>query len=258
MNLQELSTLNLKDDSYIIYYDQMKPEGNNCIGYARVSTGMQVKDGFSLDTQKNSIAAKAFLKGLRLSCIYMEEGISGKDIKRRPALQHLLTNSKKGDTIIIPSVSRLARNAEEFLFMTRTLSEKGCNLIFLDIDIDTSTPSGKMMIGTLALFAEFERNLISERVKLVMENLKAQNKLRSKPAYGWMMNPDKSEGQPIHIPNPEEIKIIKEVKRLRRLRRDLSENAFTDYLHKRDIPTLRKSKYWHHSTVKKVLASDFS
>ena len=119
-------------------------------GYVRISTEMQ-----NYDLQINALK----------DCdkIY-KETISGVS-KHRSELIKLLADIKPGDTLMVYKLDRLGRSVIDLISILTHLKEN--NIIFKSVsdNIDTNTPQGKMMFGLLAVFAEFERDLISERTK---------------------------------------------------------------------------------------------
>ncbi|NSY33366.1 recombinase family protein [Pseudoalteromonas sp. JC28] len=132
-------------------------------GYARVSTVDQ-----NLDTQIEK------LKQSGCQRIFSEK-VSGKDTNR-PELQMLLGQLRKGDTVIVTKIDRIARNLKDLLILVDELSEQGVNFKATDQDVDTSSSNGKMFLTMLGVFAEFERNLIRERQREGIANAKKQGK----------------------------------------------------------------------------------
>lgn len=87
-------------------------------GYIRVSTQMQAEEGFSIEAQKQKLLEYCKTYNLEPSRFYIDEGISGKSIEGRQALQRLLDDSKKGyfQEVITWKISRVARNVDDLLF----------------------------------------------------------------------------------------------------------------------------------------------
>ena len=121
------------------------------IGYARVST-----TGQSLEAQTER------LEGAGVEKLYSEKR-SGVDAAR-PELKACLDYVRDGDTLIVTKIDRVARSAADFHSILKQLSDKGVSFKALDDpDADTSTRSGKLLIGILALIAEFENDIRKER-----------------------------------------------------------------------------------------------
>ncbi len=139
------------------------------VGYIRVSTEDQVREGVSLDAQAAKINAWADLNGYELSNIYKDAGISGSRADNREGLQEALNVIKKGDALVVYSLSRLARSTKDTLEMSDYLSKKDADLVSLSEKIDTTTAAGKMVFRMLAVLNEFERDQISERTKTALQ-----------------------------------------------------------------------------------------
>ena len=90
------------------------------------------------------------------------EKLSGKDTKR-PALQSLMDTVQRGDTIIVESISRFARNTKDLLVLVERLTSKGVEFVSLKEHIDTTTPTGRFMLTIFAAVAELEREYTLQR-----------------------------------------------------------------------------------------------
>lgn len=127
------------------------------VGYARVST-----DGQHLDGQLDRLAAAGYDR------IYTDHGVSGTRASR-PEWDKCLASLERGDTLVVVKLDRMGRSVLNLLHLLTDLQERGIDLVVLDIGggqaLDTSTPFGKLMFTMLAMFAEFERDLIAERTR---------------------------------------------------------------------------------------------
>ena len=108
---------------------------------------------------------------------YYEEKISGKNTDR-PKLQEMLEFVREGDTIYIHDFSRLARSTKDLLEIIELLNSKGVNLISNKESLDSSTPTGKLMITMIAAINEFERMNLLERQKEGIEIAKREGKFK--------------------------------------------------------------------------------
>ncbi len=95
---------------------------------------------------------------------YFEEKISGKNTAR-PKLLEMIDYVRNGDTVYVKDFSRLARSTKDLLWIIEKLEEKGVKLISHKEKLDTSTPSGKLMVTMLGAIYEFERANLLERQK---------------------------------------------------------------------------------------------
>ena len=222
-------------------------------GYIRVSTVMQVQDGFSLEAQENKIGKETEKWNGYLHSIYIDRGISGGSMANRLALDKMLKTIEEEDWIIVNSVSILARNTKDLLSIVELIEKMKCHLLILDLNLDITSPSGKLILTLMGSQAQFEREITSERVKGVMEHLKKTGRLRTKPPFGWKMNPDHSSVSSIHIRDEKEQEIIKQMRILRSKYQDISITNFSEKLNEEELEPPRKSKKWYHKTVKDIM-----
>lgn len=123
--------------------------------YGRSSTALQ-ESGLVTQIER----AKAL--GIEHDHIFAER-VSGKSKDNRPKLAEMLRFVRKGDTLVVTRLDRLGRSAADLHTIAKQLQEKGVHLRVLDQSIDTSTSAGRALFGMIAVFAEFERDLIEER-----------------------------------------------------------------------------------------------
>ncbi len=120
------------------------------VGYERVSTAGQSTLRQDVMMQQHSIE--------KVFC----EKISGKD-RNRPELEKMLAFVREGDTVVIESISRLARSTRDFLNILAELEEKKVALISLKEKIDTNSPTGRFLVSIFAALAQLEREQILMR-----------------------------------------------------------------------------------------------
>lgn len=132
--------------------------------YARVSTNRQKETGHSLDSQSEALIKKAESQGYKVELV-LENGSGRK--ANRPKLNEALERLNKGgaQALFALDIDRLARNTRHALEIAETAKRKGWRLVIASLDIDTETAVGEMILGNLAIFAQFESRMISERVK---------------------------------------------------------------------------------------------
>ena len=120
------------------------------VAYIRVST-VEQNEARQLEAMKDKNIEK-----------YFTEKISGKDTNR-PQLNEMLDYVREGDTVYIHDFSRLARSTEDLLNIVNRLNEKGVHLVSNKENLDTSTPTGKLMLTMIAAINTFERENMLER-----------------------------------------------------------------------------------------------
>jgi len=139
--------------------------------YLRVSTGEQ-----TVENQRRELRAHAKRAGWKIAAEYVDEGISGtKGRDKRPSFDRLLQDAarRKFDAIATVSVDRLGRSLRDLVAFLAETKALGVGLYLHRQGLDTNTPSGRALFGMLAVFSEFERALITERVKAGMQRAKA-------------------------------------------------------------------------------------
>lgn len=148
--------------------------------YARVSTALQ-----TADNQIHELERVAAARGWTVQRIFRDDGISGaKGRESRPALDALLkaATRREFDLIAVWSIDRLGRSLQHLVTTVNDLHAQGVQLYFHQQAIDTTTPSGKLMFGVFSSFAEFERDLIRERIKLGVERARKEGKKLGRPS----------------------------------------------------------------------------
>jgi DNA invertase Pin-like site-specific DNA recombinase len=132
--------------------------------YCRVSTNRQELTGHSLDSQTALLKLNAEAKGYRVE-IVSETG-SGRKASR-PELNKALTRLNKGEAqaLFVIDLDRLARSVRHLTEIMESARRNSWRLVIATADVDTRTPSGEMIAGSLAVFAQFESRMIGERVK---------------------------------------------------------------------------------------------
>lgn len=145
-----------------------KTKGDNMkVAYVRVSS-----------VEQNETRQIEALKMYDIERWYVEK-VSAKDTNR-PKLQEMLEFVREGDTVYIHDFSRLARSTKDLLEIAEQLKRKGVCLVSNKENIDTSTPTGKLMLTMIGAIAEFERNNLLERQKEGIAIAKRENKYKGR------------------------------------------------------------------------------
>ncbi|MFC3208344.1 recombinase family protein [Aquamicrobium soli] len=139
------------------------------VGYGRVSTTDQ-KAG--LEAQLRDLKAAGCVK------VFYEE-LSAVATKR-PELHRVLDYVRDGDTLIVTKPDRLARSTADLLDIAKRLEAKGVTLRILSMNVDTGTPTGKLLLTMLGAIATFERELMLERQREGISRAKAEGRYRGR------------------------------------------------------------------------------
>ena len=220
------------------------------IGYIRVSTVDQADSGLSLEAQQGRIRAWSDANGYALVDVFIDAGISGKRADNRPGLQDALNVACKvrGTALVVYSLSRLARSTTDAIAIAQRLEKAGADLVSLSERIDTTSAAGKMVFRMLAVLAEFERDLVSERTTAALAVKRANGQRVGSVPYGF----DLADDGTTLVPNESEQAVIADMKAMRTTGRKLKQiaNALTE----RGVPTKTgKSLRWTHQAVARIL-----
>lgn len=145
------------------------------IGYARVST-----DGQSLDLQLDALEAAGCTKVFR-------DVMSGSR-SDRPELEQALDYLRPGDKFVVWRLDRLGRSVKHLIEVVNDLQERGVGLSSLQEDIDTSSPSGKLVFHIFGALSEFERDLLRERTKAGLDAARRRGRVGGRKT---VMTPNK-------------------------------------------------------------------
>lgn len=152
------------------------------IGYVRVSTAEQADSGLGLAAQEQAIREACDRRGWTLVAIFSDAGRTGANLKR-PGIRRALRAiaSGKADGLVVSKLDRVSRSSSDTaLLLDWIANEARADFCGLDVEwADTTTPTGKLMIGLFALLAEYERGLTAQRTSAALRQLKTQGR-----AYG--------------------------------------------------------------------------
>lgn len=204
------------------------------LGYIRVSTDEQARSGLGLGAQRQVIEAEAARHGWTAEHV-ADEGVSGSvRPEDRPGLGPVLAGLAVGDALIVAKLDRLGRSALDVLRLAEASRDKGWRLVACDLGLDTGTPVGAFTLTALAAVAQLERDLIAQRTRDALQELKRQ---------GVRL------GRPVAVPQDVRDRIVT------LHGRGLSLRRIADVLNDDGVPTVRGGVRWHGSTVRGVLGS---
>ena len=153
--------------------------GKKVAVYARVSTDHQ-----TVENQLQVLREVAEKNDYEIVCEYIDSGISGaKGRDKRPQFDALIKDAvrRKFDLIMCWDISRLGRSLQHLVGFLSEIQSKNVDLYIHQQGLDTSTPTGKMMFQMVGCFAEYERNIISERVRAGLDRAKREGKKLGRP-----------------------------------------------------------------------------
>lgn len=156
--------------------------------YTRVSTSKQADEGHSLSAQRTRAEAYVTYKALPSPLVYYEErAVSAAKLRigMRPQGSRLCLALTPGDHVVVVHLDRAWRSAADALSMIEAWHQIKITVHILNCEIDTSSPSGKLMFTILAGVAEMERSLLSERTKAGLAGAAAKGIYTNRAPYGF-------------------------------------------------------------------------
>lgn len=180
--------------------------------YIRVSTERQAVDGYSIAAQKENLITFAKTNNFIIYDVYADEGISGKSVEGRPSVKRLIKDIQDGkvDVVLIQKFDRLTRNitdTEEFIKLFQKYDVDVWSIS--DGKVDISNSNGKFMTLLRGLFAQHERELTSERIKVAFSEKARQGYTLccGCTPYGY----DRIKGDKIIVENPEQAEVVRRI-----------------------------------------------
>ena len=218
-----------------------KPVQELAFIYVRVSSIRQAEEGLSLEAQERTLVAQAEADGYLVEVI-REEGRSGKSIRNRPQLINALTRLNKGEAsaLYVTRLDRLARSLSDLLSIVSQADKKTWRLRILELNLDTRTAQGRLVLSMLGAVADFERSLISSRQKDVHAERRAKGEVWGVTKGSKPLTPESTRKLVLSLHS--------EGKSLR---------AIASRLTFDQVPTA-KGGAWHASTIKHLVESPSS
>lgn len=219
------------------------------IGYSRVSTNLQ-REGISLLSQEDYIITRAKVKNLYVKAIYTDEGISGKDIKNRPAMCKLLAKMEHGgiqrhESLISYQLSRLGRETKDLIDIRDTIIGRGGMVLLSEVELEIGKHDAYTLYEVLASVSTRERKAIAERVLSNMQFLRTTSRDKKKPAFGWK---NVGKGMALVV-DEEEMQIVEEIRTMRAQK--MSDPAIASQLNSMGYKN-RKAKKFYDSRINSI------
>ena len=212
------------------------------IGYVRVSTEDQAKEGISLDNQEDKIRTYVSFNDLDLVGIIRDEGVSGKDLDREGMNKLLeMVEREEVEAIVVYKLDRLSRKTLDNLSLIELFESKGVAFHSISEKVDTKSATGKFFLTIVSAIAQMERDLIAERTKDALDHKKKHKEWMGRIPFGFKVENN------YLVEDPEQIKVIQKAKRLRARGKSMGAIADTlglsvGYVHKILNTNLRSLK----------------
>lgn len=236
--------------------DAPSPAKIRVIGYVRVSTEEQAREGVSTSIQPEKIRAYAALHDLQLSEIVTDDGFSGKSLDR-PGLRKVLDKLDRfeADGVIVAKLDRLTRSVADLgkLIADYFGGEAGnCHLFSVADSIDTQSATGRMILNITATIAQWERETIVERTQDALDHKRSRGERLGQIPYGSELAED---GRTLRA-CAEEIAVARMVRQYRAEGRSL--RSIAGLLEAGGYRTKNGHAKWSPSSVARIVVSNFS
>ena len=220
------------------------------VGYIRVSTEEQAREGISLEAQEDKIKKYADLHNLELVGVISDEGKSGKDLNRE-GIQKVITlcKDRSVDHLIVYKMDRLTRRLLDLLTLIEEVFKPN-KVQFHSITekIDTATAQGKFFLAIMGAMAQMERDLISERTREALRYKIGKGEPVGSPPLGFeAIEKELKKTQ-------DELVVVREIFKLKKGRgkNKLSLRQIANRLNEQMIPTKRGGR-WYAATIRYIL-----
>lgn len=220
------------------------------VGYVRVSTEDQARDGASLDAQEARIRAYGTASGHEIEAVIVDAGESAKTLSR-PGMAQVIEGVKAGaiTTVVVLKLDRLTRSIADLCSLLELFDRHSTALISLSESLDTSTAAGRLMVNVLGSVSQFEREAIAERTKVALDYKRARREAYAPTPFGY-----RRDGEQL-IPEPFEQAALVEMRQMDRAGK--SYRAIARMLELRGVRPHR-GRRWYASSVRAVLRSRMS
>jgi DNA invertase Pin-like site-specific DNA recombinase len=209
------------------------------IGYARKSKA-EIGNGHGLDSQEQTIRAECKRRGWTLLECVRDDGASGRDTDRA-GLTLALEAIARGDAagLIVAKLDRLSRSVVDFGQILEWIDAADATLVALDLNVDTSTPGGRLVANVFASVAQWERETIGQRTR---------DGLAERRRVG------KTIGHPAFVDNAENVKLRERIRRMHK--RGMSYGQIASKLTTDRVAPLRGGKAWSRASVQSACRTE--
>ncbi len=219
-----------------------------CAIYTRVSKEEQAKEGYSLPAQEERLRAHAKGQGWIMYKVYVDDGYSAGS-KNRPALKRLLFDGslKRFDTVLVYKIDRLSRSLKDLIDVVAELNSYDIGFKSCTELIDTTRPEGRLMFHQFGSFAQYERELISQRTKFGMIKRLKQGLWNGQAPYGYKIVKSKL------VINRKEADLVRMIFDLY-LKKNMGVVSISRELNRLEIKP-RKGKMWKGNTIHNIITN---
>jgi DNA invertase Pin-like site-specific DNA recombinase len=206
------------------------------IGYVRVSTEEQGRSGVGLQAQRAAINDACTARGWQLLRIEEDRLSGAAEPEKRPGLQRALqaVESDEATGLVVAKLDRLTRSLPGFAKLVERSRASGWEIVILDLNVDTTTPTGEAMASMLAVFAQWERRMIGQRI-------------------GEALAVKRQQGVRLGRPPAVDPQVRRRIRGLRT--RGWSYRRIADRLNDEHVPTAHGGAAWHPATVRSIVGS---
>jgi DNA invertase Pin-like site-specific DNA recombinase len=234
---------------------KVKPtEHVKAIGYVRVSTEQQAKEGISLEAQERKIRGMAVAQDVELIEIIADDE-SGKTLDRTGMDRLLkLVDSREVQCVIIAKLDRITRSVRDLAELLDRFDRADVALVSVADSLDTKTAAGRLVINILVSVSQWERETIGERTRDALRHLKSRGKSYGHAPFGFHRIRDKVVNGKIKyrlVVDPREAVIIKKIRDWRRQKLTLT--AIAERLNESCIKRKQGGRKWYASSVREIL-----
>lgn len=235
------------------------------VGYARVSTDKQSRDGLSLGAQEKAIRRYCELYDISLNDMLVDRGVSAKSIKGRPAMEVLLTKVRDRDVecVVVYKIDRMFRSIRDALNTFDLFKENHVQFHSVIEKWDTSTAMGEFAMNMLLSIAQLERRQTSERTRFTLREKKVANSRQNavmahrtdkgiltvgRAPYGWKWE------NKILIENPIELNAVKQMISMKKEGKKIGDIII--WLKMNNLPS-RNGGAWHKKQIYRILSAEY-
>jgi DNA invertase Pin-like site-specific DNA recombinase len=215
------------------------------VTYCRVSTSAQADSGLGLEAQRTKIGQYAALYDVDVVAAFEDAGQSGKDIDGRPGLQSALAMLDDGsaDGLLVAKLDRLTRSVRDLdTLIADYFGDGKFHLLSVDEQLDTSTATGRLVMGIIMQVSQWERSVIAERTKAALRAKKARGECVGTVPFGFRREGD----QLVREPQEQDVIAI-----IQTFRPGQSWRWIAAWLNDTQAPAKNGGK-WHPESVRRV------